>query len=47
MEYRDKGVREQRNRQEVAKEYYNHRYKANNILERLDIQDNWLRDIGF
>lgn len=36
-----------RDRQEVAKEYYNRPDKADNILERVDIQINWLREIGF
>ena len=36
-----------RDRQAVAKEYYNRPDKADNILERVDIQVNWLREIGF
>ena len=36
-----------RDRQEVAKEYYNRPDQADNILERVDIQVNWLREIGF
>ncbi len=36
-----------RDRKEVAKEYYNRPDKADNILERVDIQVNWLREIGF
>ncbi|MDQ0233280.1 class I SAM-dependent methyltransferase [Metabacillus malikii] len=36
-----------RDRQEVAKEYYNRLDKEDNILERVDIQVNWLKDIGF
>ena len=36
-----------RDRQEVAKEYYNRPDKEDNILERVDIQVNWLREIGF
>lgn len=37
----------QRNRQEVAKEYYNRPDKEDNILERVDIQVQWLKEIGF
>lgn len=36
-----------RDRQEIAKEYYNRPDKEDNILERVDIQVNWLREIGF
>lgn len=36
-----------RDRQEVAVEYYNRPDKADNILERVDVQVNWLREIGF
>ena len=36
-----------RDRKEVAKEYYNRPDKADNILERVDIQVDWLREIGF
>lgn len=36
-----------RDRQEVAKEYYNRPDKTDNKLERVDIQVNWLREIGF
>ncbi|MFB9985974.1 class I SAM-dependent methyltransferase [Bacillus benzoevorans] len=36
-----------RDRQEEAKDYYDRPDKADNILERADIQVNWLRDIGF
>ncbi|MEO4054670.1 class I SAM-dependent methyltransferase [Solibacillus sp. CAU 1738] len=35
------------NREQIAAEYYNRPDKADNILERVDIQVNWLRDIGF
>ena len=34
-------------RQQVAEEYYNRPDKEDNILERVDIQVNWLREIGF
>ena len=33
--------------EEVAKEYYNRPDKEDNILERVDIQVNWLREIGY
>ena len=33
--------------EEVAKEYYSRPDKADNILERVGIQVNWLREIGF
>lgn len=36
-----------RDKQEVAAEYYNRPDKEDNILERVDIQVNWLREIGF
>lgn len=36
-----------RNRDEVAKEYYNRPDKDDNILKRVDIQVNWLREVGF
>ncbi|HLU22099.1 MAG TPA: class I SAM-dependent methyltransferase [Bacillaceae bacterium] len=36
-----------RDKQEVAAEYYARPDKEDNILERVDIQVNWLRDIGF
>jgi ubiquinone/menaquinone biosynthesis C-methylase UbiE len=36
-----------RDRREEAKEYYSRPDKVDNILERADIQVNWLRDIGF
>lgn len=36
-----------RDSQEIAKEYYNRPDKEDNILERVDIQVNWLREIGF
>ncbi|NGP46710.1 class I SAM-dependent methyltransferase [Bacillaceae bacterium SIJ1] len=36
-----------KDRQEVAMEYYNRPDKKDNILERVDIQVNWLREIGF
>jgi ubiquinone/menaquinone biosynthesis C-methylase UbiE len=36
-----------RNRDEVANEYYNRPDKEDNILKRVDIQVEWLRDIGF
>ncbi|UOQ84247.1 class I SAM-dependent methyltransferase [Gracilibacillus salinarum] len=36
-----------RDRQEVATEYYERPDKEDNILERVDVQVNWLRDIGF
>ncbi|MED4402044.1 class I SAM-dependent methyltransferase [Metabacillus fastidiosus] len=35
------------NREEIATRYYNRPDKADNILERVDIQVNWLREIGF
>ncbi|WP_332646552.1 class I SAM-dependent methyltransferase [Lysinibacillus sp. 54212] len=34
-------------RQQIAKEYYNRPDKADNILARVDVQVNWLREIGF
>lgn len=40
-------IHNKRDRQEVAKEYYNRPDKEDNILERVDIQVGWLRDIGF
>jgi ubiquinone/menaquinone biosynthesis C-methylase UbiE len=40
-------IHNKRDRQEVAKEYYNRPDKDDNILERVDIQVNWLREIGF
>lgn len=36
-----------REHQDVAKEYYARPDKEDNILEKVDIQLNWLRDIGF
>jgi ubiquinone/menaquinone biosynthesis C-methylase UbiE len=36
-----------RNRDEVSKEYYNRPDKEDNILEHVDIQVNWLREIGY
>ncbi|WP_186577713.1 class I SAM-dependent methyltransferase [Aquibacillus kalidii] len=36
-----------KNRDEVAKEHYNRPDKEDNILERVDIQVEWLRHIGF
>ena len=36
-----------KNIEEVAKDYHNRPDKEDNILERVDIQLNWLRDIGF
>ena len=33
--------------EDVAADYYSRPDKADNILERVDIQVNWLRDIGF
>jgi ubiquinone/menaquinone biosynthesis C-methylase UbiE len=36
-----------RNRKEVAREYYNRPDKEDNILEKVDVQVNWLREIGF
>ncbi|MEK4425700.1 class I SAM-dependent methyltransferase [Solibacillus sp. FSL K6-1523] len=33
--------------EEVAKEYYSRPDKEDNILERVDIQVNWLREIGY
>lgn len=36
-----------RERQEVANEYYKRPDKEDNILERVDVQVEWLRDIGF
>ncbi|AGK54050.1 class I SAM-dependent methyltransferase [Bacillus sp. 1NLA3E] len=36
-----------RDRAAVATEYYNRPDKEDNILERVDIQVNWLREIGF
>lgn len=35
------------NREEIAAEYYSRPDKVDNILERVDIQVNWLREIGF
>lgn len=35
------------NREEIEDEYYSRPDKADNILERVDIQLNWLREIGF
>ncbi|MGE8081475.1 class I SAM-dependent methyltransferase [Peribacillus loiseleuriae] len=40
-------IHNKRDRQEIAKEYYNRPDKEDNILERVDIQVNWLREIGF
>lgn len=36
-----------RSREEIAIEYYNRPDKEDNILERVDVQVNWLREIGF
>lgn len=36
-----------RDRQETANEYYSRPDKEDNILERADVQVNWLREIGF
>lgn len=36
-----------RNRQEVAREYYNRPDKEDNILEKVDVQVDWLREVGF
>ncbi|MCP3027712.1 trans-aconitate 2-methyltransferase [Halobacillus sp. A5] len=36
-----------RNRNDVAQEYYNRSDKDDNILERVDLQVDWLREIGF
>lgn len=36
-----------RNRKDVAREYYNRPDKEDNILEKVDVQVNWLREIGF
>lgn len=36
-----------KDRQQVAEEYTNRADKGDNILERVDIQVNWLREIGF
>lgn len=40
-------IHNKRDRQEVANEYYNRPDKEDNILERVDIQVNWLREIGY
>lgn len=37
----------QKSLDEVAKEYYGRPDKEDNILERVDIQVNWLREIGY
>lgn len=36
-----------RSRSEVAREYFNRPDKQDNILEKVDVQVNWLREIGF
>lgn len=36
-----------KNRQQVAEDYTNRPDKGDNILQRVDIQVNWLREIGF
>lgn len=36
-----------RDKEEVAKEYYLRPDKEDNILENVDVQINWLKDIGF
>jgi ubiquinone/menaquinone biosynthesis C-methylase UbiE len=36
-----------RNRNEVSREYYNRPDKEDNILEKVEIQVGWLREIGF
>lgn len=36
-----------RNREDVSAEYYSRPDKEDNILERVDIQVNWLREFGF
>ena len=33
--------------EDVSKEYYSRPDKQDNILERVDIQVNWLREIGY
>ena len=40
-------IHNKRDREEVAIEYFNRPDKDDNILERVDIQVNWLREIGF
>lgn len=40
-------IHNNRDRQEVAKEYYSRPDKEDNILERVDVQVNWLKEIGF
>ncbi|MGE8077347.1 class I SAM-dependent methyltransferase [Peribacillus loiseleuriae] len=40
-------IHNKKDRQEIAKEYYNRPDKEDNILERVDIQVNWLRELGF
>lgn len=40
-------IHNKKDRQEVANEYYSRPDKEDNILERVDIQVNWLREIGF
>lgn len=40
-------IHNKRDREEVAVEYFNRPDKDDNILERVDIQVNWLREIGF
>ncbi|MEK4698128.1 class I SAM-dependent methyltransferase [Solibacillus sp. FSL R7-0668] len=37
----------ERSIEEVAKEYYSRPDKEDNILERVDIQVNWLRELGY
>jgi hypothetical protein len=36
-----------RDRSEVAREYAHRPDKADNILERVDVQVDWLREIGY
>lgn len=40
-------IHNKRDRQEVSQEYYNRPDKEDNILEKVDVQVNWLREIGF
>lgn len=40
-------IHNNRDKQEVANEYFSRPDKEDNILERVDIQVNWLREIGF
>lgn len=40
-------IHNKREREEISKDYYNRPDKEDNILERVDKQVNWLREIGF